>query len=417
MKYFNFTFITLLLSVFISLSSCEDVANNIPEDKSVKQLTLVYAVNNNNLSADLTNNENQMLKAMKDVDSEVYKLLLYKYTSEGPALYEVAEVEGELEFSLIKQYDESVLSATKVRMQEVIADALDLYPDVESTLFFWGHGTGWVNPTKYTNSSSATVQSAASYSYEAGDFIVTVDLPDAQSFGGEYYYDENGSKELEYLDIDLLAEAIPDGKFKTIWFDCCYMSSIEVMYQLRGKSYMIVAYPTEIMAEGLPYNKVLPYIIGSNQDLSKAAETLYEYYTGKSSPDPVTVAVMDMSKIEGVADAARAIFALGNKRPTTSDLQNYSRFSGTPYYDFGQYLRKYADANGGDDTYLQLLKKSLEDFVVYSAASEVDFSYPVGKEILPENFSGLSIHPYNGVKTYREDFYRTLAWYNAVWEE
>lgn len=419
MKHFKIIYLIAVIFTGLSLSSCEDS----PKYKAVRQMTLVYAVNNNNLSADLTANESQMLKAMQDVDPEVYKLLVYKYTSDGPALYEVSnDGNGGREFVRIKEYDNTVLSASAERLGDVIEDALQLYPDVESSLFFWGHGNGWVNPNKYSNSvspsSSSTENTVLShtltYSYEDADFTPSVALPEAQSFGGEYYYD-NGTRKSEYIDIDLLADAIPDNTFDLIWFDCCYMSSIEVAYQLRNKCSTMVAYPTEIMAEGLPYNKVLPNVIGPGRNIRNAANALYEYYTGKSTPEPVTVAVMNMNKIGAVAEAARGIFTLGDVRPSVSNMQNYSRFYGTPYYDFGQYLREYASANGVSQVETSALEKALKEFVVYSAASDVDFTYPVGKPILPENYSGLSIHPYNGVNTYREDFYRTLDWFGAVW--
>lgn len=428
MKLYKIIFLLAYLALSSLFTSCglfnddDDISDNeSPAD--VKQMTLIYAVNNNNLSADLKSNEKQILSAMKDVDIREYKLLLYKYTSDGPGLFEVTRgIDGECEFSKIKSYDNSILSASKERMAEVISDALDRYPDMESNLFFWGHGNGWVNSSKYPNTSSASAASVNTmFSYENMTFSSTVNLPEVHSFGGEYYY-ENEYRKSEYLDINLMAEAIPDHTFDLIWFDCCYMSSIEVIYQLRDKCSTLVAYPTEIMAEGLPYHLVMPHIIGSNKNLPEAAGALYEYYIGKSTPEPVTVAVMDMQYIDDLADAARNIFSLGEIRPNVSSMQNYSRFYNVPYYDFGQYLRSYAAANEGSTvdnatvaTSVEALNNSLKKFVVYSAASDLDFSYPVGKKILPENFSGISIHPYAGVKTYREDFYRSLDWFEAAW--
>lgn len=401
-KYISFA---CVLVAALCLQSCEE--DPVPTQQTKQQLILVYAVNNNNLSADLIANERGMLKALKDENLEAAKFLVYKYTAEGPGLFEAVNENGECSFKLIQQYDNTILSVTQERMSDVISTALRLYDDAEEyTLFFWGHGNGWVNPLKYTNASTGKSSTSAS--------MVTEYLPDAQSFGGEYYY-ENGIRKSEYLDIDMMADAIPDHVFDLIWFDCCYMSSIEVAYQLRNKCKIMVAYPTEIMAEGLPYNHVLPKIIGADRNISEAADALYQYYTGKTAPEPVTVAVMDMSRIEEVADAAKSIFSLGESRPSVYELQNYSRFSGTPYYDAGQYLREYSAANNGGEESLKVLKDAFKNFVVFSAASDTDFSYPSGKPILSENFSGLSIHPYNGVNTVREDFYRSLDWYNRVW--
>lgn len=412
----------LLLIVFLTvlLSGCREDPKPDPQPKEVRQMTIVYAVNHNNLSSYLVANENQMLKAMGNVDADVYKLLVYKYTSNGPGLYEVRNSNGKCEFTLLKQYDESVLSVSKERVSEVLEDALDYYPNVDSNLFFWGHGLGWVNPYKYSNSTINSLSKSASVN-PANKNNVSVTLPEVYGYGGEYVYEDGVRVSTDYLDLDQLAEAIPDHRFEIIWFDCCYMSGIEVAYQLRNKCETFVSYPTEIMAEGLPYDKVIPKIIGSSPDRVGAARALYEYYVGKSTPEAVSVAVMDMSQIEDVAAAARDIFMSGENRPSEVGLQNYSRLRSTPYYDFGQYLREYANSNAGvnssgsSDLMKEKLKSALDKFVVFSAASEKDFNYPVGKPINKDNFSGLSIHNFLNLSSARDDYYRKLDWYQRVW--
>ncbi|MDE7116667.1 MAG: hypothetical protein K2O56_09625, partial [Muribaculaceae bacterium] len=110
------------------LVGCRDQEEPFKENREVRQMTLVYAVNNNNLSYDLTVNEDQMLKAMANVDPEEYKLLLYKYTSDGYGLYEVCNVNGQLRFVLLKSYDKSVPAVNAERISDVINDALGEYP-------------------------------------------------------------------------------------------------------------------------------------------------------------------------------------------------------------------------------------------------------------------------------------------------
>jgi len=406
MKYIS---VLLILFVSVAFPGCKDDPEDIPQ-KIVKQMTLVYAVNNNNLSGDLVMNESQMLEAMSKYDTDVYKLLVYKYTPEGAGLYEIKKQGGELKFSLLRQYDNTVLSINPDRVSQVLNDALSEYPDVESNLFFWGHGLGWVNPYKYSNTQVLT----ESRTVPQSDGSVSVMLQELYGFGGEYIDETN--RKSDYIDIDELAAAVPDGRFDMIWFDCCYMSSIEVAYQFRNKCRSFVAYPTEIMAEGLPYNLVLPKIIGENGNKIEAAKTLYNYYT--SNLAPVTVAVMDMTHIEDVADAARTIFSVGNSRPSTGGLQNYSRISRVPYYDFGQYMREYANVNSGSlsqkeaDANVNALKVALDKFVLYCEASDVDFN---SRPIVKDNFSGISIHNYMDMDTERERYYRELDWFMHVW--
>ena len=147
----------------------------------------------------------------------------------------------------------------------------------------------------------------------------------------------------------------------------------------------------------------------------EAAKALYGYYTGKYSPDPVTVAVMDMESIDGVAEAAKRIIASGNILPSIAGMQNYSRMKGVGYYDFGQYMRKYADVNGkSSDADVEQLNLALKKFVIYSDASELDFrGYPIDKS----NFSGLSVHNFANVNSAMDDYYRKLDWYKHVWQK
>lgn len=402
-------YIAALMVVSVLLTGCDPEEPRGP--KEVKQMTLIYAINNNNLSAYLVDNESQMLEAMGNVDPDVYKLLVYKYTGDGPGLYEVTKESGRRTFSLLRRYDKSELSIDPKRVSEVLSDALEEYPGVESNLFFWGHGNGWVNPNKYSNTVVSNLVNA-----DGNGVQLSVEMPELYGFGGEYV--DETKRKTDYVDLDLLAGAIPEGMFDMIWFDCCYMSSIEVAYQFRNKCKTFVGYPTEIWGPGLPYNLIIPKIISQSPDPCAAAKALYDYYTGKQSLEPVTVAVMDMGKIEDVATAAGEIFSLGSVCPSVTDMQDYSRLSRTPYYDFGQYLREYAKANvsvvGKDraDASVKALNDALSRFIIYSAASEVDFNY---NPILKENFSGISIHPYMGVNSAREDFYRKLDWYTATW--
>ncbi len=412
-------YLFLIILLTLLLYGCKDGPEPNPGPKEVRQMTLVYAVNHNNLSSDLDANQNQMLQAMANIDADAYKLLVYKYTSDGPGLYEVRNSNGKPEFTLLKQYDESLLSVTKERISEVIDDALDYYPEVESNLFFWGHGLGWVNPYKYLNNSKGR-QAISNSNLPSDEYALSATVPELYGYGGEYVYEDGVRVGTDYLDIDQLAEAIPDNKFDMIWFDCCYMSGIEVAYQLRNKCETFVAYPTEIMAEGLPYDKVLPKIIGKSNDKIGAARALYEYYVGKSTPEAVSVAVMDMSRIEEVASVAHDIFMSGEERPQESGLQNYSRLRLTPYYDFGQYLREYVcvntDENSNDNfgVFKERLNRALDGFVVFSAASDKDFNYrPINKE----HFSGLSIHNFKNQASDRDDYYRKLDWYSRVWSQ
>ncbi|MDE5807668.1 MAG: hypothetical protein K2H76_06075, partial [Muribaculaceae bacterium] len=171
----------------------------------------------------------------------------------------------------------------------------------------------------------------------------------------------------------------------------------------------MVAYPTEIAAAGLPYHQVLPYVLNTPQNLKGGAEALYNYYT--STNTAVTVAVMDMSKIAGVADACKAVYNSGEERPEAYGLQNYSRSSANPYYDLGQYVREFAQANDSESL-LTDFSAAMDKFVVYAKASDKDFN---GKPIVEGNYSGVSTHLFKDSSNEKENYYRELDWYQDTY--
>lgn len=390
-----------LFSLMFLLVGCEQ-ANDLPDPEpkpipssgKLQQATLIYAVNNNNLWSDLESNTKQIVEGLRNLPEKEYEVFIFRSDVENRIetgnLYRAVSGTDPV-FELVRSYSGDLIPTNPERMREVVSDFLDIDCKIKN-FFFWGHGTAWLpfeTDHQPTRSSDAPEECK---------------IPELYSFGG---YNFNGYK--DNLNIDEIKDAIPDNAFETIWFDCCYMSNIETIYELRNKSKYIVAYPTEIWQTGLPYHHVLPKLFQAKQDLRGAAEELYNFYKLKSSA--VTVAVMDMSKIEEVAKSARDVFNSGKKRPSYSGLMNYSRMSGSPLYDLGQYVREYAQANDSE----QLLKSftnALDKFVICAYTYDYDFRK---QPVLPENFSGISTHLFMDNSSVGENYYRTLDWYKATY--
>ena len=64
----------------------------------------------------------------------------------------------------------------------------------------------------------------------------------------------------EYMSAGDLAEGLSEIKFDYVIFDVCFMSSIELLYDLKDNARYILASPAEIMGKGIPYHKVLPLL-------------------------------------------------------------------------------------------------------------------------------------------------------------
>lgn len=399
----RFKNLSIVLLTTVSFVACGDKKKE-DESKirdSVDRVILVYAVNNNNLSGDLISNRKQLERIAPNFNSGRERVLLYNYNSsqQPPTLSEFYLDKGVARLRELKSWSLDTLSVSPTRIHNVLNYAVSLYPKATRTLFFWGHGLGPINPYKYGNVSMRSESTATEW------------RPTVDAYGGEYV-DEYG-RQSEYVDLDQLADAVPDGAFHSIWFDCCYMGNIEVAWEFHNKCQYMVAYPTEIMGEGLPYDRVVPSLIGNKIDLNQGAQALYDYYNSQSTP--VTVGVYDMSKIESLGATFTAVLKERKGVPNVTNVQNYSRM-GIPYYDLGQILNAYNSESFSDNPLLYAesktkISEALNKFVIFSRTYSLDFNY---RPISLNNFSGISCYLFKGGDTPREKYYRSLDFYRDV---
>lgn len=374
---------------YVGCSSPEDDPDPGPscDDNDVRRTVLVYAVNKSSLAYNFRDDSEEMLKAMENIDTSKFRLLLYRTDSESECgLYEARKAEsGGFVFVKRKGYKRDVTSTHPDRIGAVVDDALALFPKSAYDLVFWGHGMSW-RP-------------------DFSDHEVPEIKP--KGYGGEY--NPSGSN-LDWTGIDELADAIPDHKFGTIWFDCCYMTGIEVVYQMRDKCDTFVGYPTEVWEDGMQYDEVLPYLLRDTPDVVGGAKAFFDHYCNDN--DPVTVAVIDMAKIENVAESARMALMTGESRPSAASLLNYSRSRSWPFYDFRQFFTSTAVINGSREA-AEAVERAVSDAVVYSAAYSTDFNR---RPWNVSDISGLSTHFYRGLATDSEKYYRSLDWYKRVFD-
>lgn len=385
MRIFLYCLALTLTFILPGCSHSDSPADNSVNPDKVERVVLVYAVNKSTLSPDFGPDQAEMIQAFKETNQNKYQLLLFRTDSDTECgLYKAVNSGDATNFELVKKYPRNVAATNPNRIKEVLIDALAKYPNAIYTLFFWGHGTSW---TYYDNSH-----------------LVSVNTPEVYGYGGEITPSHPRG---DYTNIDELADAIPDNRFETIWFDCCFMSGIETIYELRNKARYFVGYPTEVWATGAPYDKILKWLFQSNPDLIAAARTFFNSYAG----EPATVAVADLSKIEPVADIASKVYASGNALPDKSELLNYSRGSLPNYYDFRQLLSITAALNNA--TYLiDQLDRALDNFILYHAESATNFN---NKPWNVANISGVNSHYYSGGFSTSEEYYRSLDWFKRVY--
>lgn len=406
MKNIKKIFIYCVLAVFSGMAvSCTDGPSS-PDSKKKGSTLLIYAVATNSLSGNLVSDKNEMLMAAPQLDLDNCNVLLfetqYKYLEDNTRVGNVNLLKltkdknsGDYIWENVKNYNDGVAPLDASRMKEVIDYVVTSYPSDKYGLVLWSHSTG-SQPYTWEATRSGDTSSV-------NDNNVSVSLPSVSWFGQDLTVTEG---ETRSMNIDVLADILPDNLFDYIWFDSCYMSNIESIYQLRNKCNTYVGYPTEVLDSGLPYHYVLPYMVGDKMDLVEAAKTFYNYYANSFG----TVAVIDMTKIDDLASYCSDFFS-PEVEINEYSLVKFSRASTGPFYDFGDYVKAMGSVNVTFDEEEWL--NELDKCVVYKATTSGSL---LRLQINRETFSGISTHLYRFDENIleSENYYKSLDWFQAV---
>lgn len=114
-----------------------------------------------------------------------------------------------------------------------------------------------------------------------------------------------------------LADAMADAGFHTeyILFDACYMSSVEVAYELKDVTHYLIASPTEVLSYGFPYITMGKHLLGT-PNYKGIVDSFISFYSSYNLPYG-TVAVTDCTQLDALAAIAQQINAAAEE-PTNA---------------------------------------------------------------------------------------------------
>ncbi len=222
------------------------------------------------------------------------------------------------------------------------------------------HGMGWI--------PSSTVFKAKKSRY----------------FGGL----ENGYK----IDIDDFAESIKAAgmKMQFILFDDCYMSCMEVAYDLKDATDYIIASTSEVIDKGMPYHRIYQHLMATEPNYQAVCDNFYDYYTNYSAPYG-TIGVTDCRYMDEMVAMMKYI----NTKHTfdTDRLNNVQDLDGetftpTIFFDFDDYVRNLC--TNDNNTYEQF-NAVLQRLVPYKANTNYILSGKTHGETKVNHFSGITI--------------------------
>jgi hypothetical protein len=313
----------------------------------------------NDLYADASDDLDEMKRGFSQNGTNL--IVFADLLNEHPSLMEI----GLGKETVIKSCPE-LNSADPTVLKQIIQEVIEMYPAPEYGLILWSHGTSWL---------------------PAGIGL--------RSFG------KDGSRE---MDISELAEALP-LRFSFILFDACLMGSVEVAYELKDRADYIIASSTETVADGFPYDRIIPELIRQTPNLTKVATDYFDFYNEQTGVyRSATVSVISTQELEQLAYEMKQIITAGNLDISAFDRTSVQRL----------------------DVYAEQYHFDLLDFVTkaFPEADRENFITQLRKTVLYKNstprflqlyditaYCGLSCFIPHPARNDLNGYYRQLKWF------
>lgn len=328
----------LFLFFALSLASCQkDDDVDGAKDESVAQTVLVYMAAENSLSIYATYNMNsqkcdademlESVKAMSDND----RLVLFIDDTDLPRIYvltnktkanRITQLEADYSFP------EDVNSCSPATLKQVLDWTRSHCPADEYGIVFWSHGSGWVPQPK------------RSFGMDNG-----------RNVGGGV--NANVGDEMDISDMAAVLKAYP--QFDFLFFDACFMQSVELCYELRQCARCIMGSPAEIPSLGAPYSSLMYHMFtATGADPSAMMQCYYDAF----AEGGCLLSIVDCSELDALATLTGQFLQQYSDGLTSVDWASVLN-----YFDYDTY-RHLADMPDYYDM-LSLMKHLL---------SEADFS-------------------------------------------
>ncbi len=376
--------VLLFGSVFVSCRK-----DSPPGPKANRNTLLMYVVGDNSISSDMQRSVNLVISRMDPKYLADNTVLIYvdanAYSGRSalPQLLEVVvDTEGKSTSRVVAEYEEKN-SADAAILGEMIAIMRRDYPATERYgLMISSHGSGWL----------------------PGDFLTLLRSSRAVGQDGK-----------NWIEIDALAEAIPNDLFEYILFDDCFMGAVEVAYALRNDADYLIATPTELWGDGMPYAALGPCFFGARPDPEAFCDALYEEYD-----DPrlgSTVSLIETARMDELAVLLRGVFHGKENLIYALNVSDGSRFqslgSGSykdVIFDLGDFVKAIEPTRAPE------FEALLKQVVTYSRHSRyVTF---------PKGFTRWEINRFCGLSTYIPQtrysvlsvIYNDTPWAKAIYQ-
>ena len=188
-------------------------------------------------------------------------------------------------------YDSNMLAS-------ILSQMVDAAPAHHYSLLIGSHGKAWI-PRGISTSLSTMDTSYVDIWKKVEGALPTRSMGDTSD------------TQLDFTELAEACQAVGQ-RLDYILFDQCFASNVEALYELRDVAEYIVASPSEVMAYGFPYAKVLPLLLengGTKYNLDAVASVYVDHYLNNMKNDNISacVAITVCRELDALAECVKRL--------------------------------------------------------------------------------------------------------------
>lgn len=406
---------TLFIVVGVSCSNGDSPDGPDVPVTPVGQTVFMFFPWSNSLLSDFRRTVEDMQTVVAERSMKNERIMVFMATSEREAvLFELKKQNGRCLTDTLRRYSDRPFTSRQW-LTSLFSEVMTLAPASRYGMVVGCHGLAWVpvqgqrNARKRLGSQEKIDEENNLYKEERIDkegelnnlMHFEVQGPVTTRFIGGTYPET----QIETTD---LADAMADAGLHTeyILFDACYMSSVEVAYELKDITHYLIASPTEVLSYGFPYITMGKHLLGT-PNYKGIVNSFISFYSSYNLPYG-TMAVTDCTQLDALAAIAQQINAAATGQLAPNGVQIMDGYSPTLFYDLG-HLMSLKDAG---TVLTAAFAEQLEKTVPYKGHTGQYFTALKDAPVDIKHYSGLNTS--QGSLNHMADRLSETAWYKAT---
>ena len=404
---------TLFIVVGVSCSNGDSPDGPDVPVTPVGQTVFMFFPWSNSLLSDFRRTVEDMQTVVAQRSMKDERIMVFMATSEREAvLFELKKQNGRCLTDTLRRYSDRPFTSRQW-LTSLFSEVMTLAPASRYGMVVGCHGLAWVpvqgqrNARKRLGSQERIDEEDNLYKKERidkeGDDLMHFEVqgPVTTRFIGGTYPETQ-------IETTNLADAMADAGLHTeyILFDACYMSSVEVAYELKDVTHYLIASPTEVLSYGFPYITMGKHLLGT-PNYKGIVDSFISFYSSYNLPYG-TVAVTDCTQLDALAAIAQQINAADAEQLVPNGVQIMDGYSPTLFYDLG-HLMSLKDAG---TVLTAAFAEQLEKTVPYKGHTGQYFTTLKDAPVDIKHYSGLNTS--QGSLNHMADRLSETAWYKAT---